>query len=39
MIDEDALMQLDEESIKDMVIAVGPRKTFLQKFNEEKVNK
>ena len=37
MIDEEACMLLDEASLKEMVPAVGPRKKFMKKLEEEKV--
>ena len=37
MIDEEAFMLLDEASLKEMVPAVGPRKKFMKKLEEEKV--
>jgi hypothetical protein len=37
MIDKEALELLDEESVKEMVVAVGPRRKLLKKLEEEKV--
>ena len=37
MIDEEAYGLLDEESIKEIIVAVGPRRKFLKKLEEEKV--
>ena len=37
MVDEEAFNLLDEESIKDMIVVVGPKRKFLKKMGEEKV--
>ena len=37
MIDEEAFGLLDEESIKEMIVAVRPRRKFIKKLEEEKV--
>ncbi len=35
MIDKEALELSDEESVKEMVVAVGPRRKLLKKLEEE----
>ena len=37
MIDEESFGLLDEESIKEMIVAVRPRRKFIKKLEEEKV--
>ena len=38
MIDKEALELLDEESVKEMVVSIGPRRKLLKKLEEEKVH-
>jgi hypothetical protein len=37
MIDEEAFGLLDEQSIREMIPAVGPRRKLLKKIEDEKV--
>ena len=38
MIDKEALELLDVESVKEMVVSIGPRRKLLKKLEEEKVH-
>ena len=38
MIDKEALELLDEDSVTEMVVSIGPRRKLLKKLQEEKVH-